>query len=165
MDLRRGRAGGRGYGRGAARVGACAVTLSLAAALCGAAGTASASTGAAAGTAGAFAGAAAGTAGASAGAAAAPVRGAAPAGSQVAKICAEPSSGAVLATGSHRTPAGAPAAAVRVDQVGYPSGAAKLAEIMTKARPSGSLPGGGLHWVVVRAGSCTVAASGQTRQD
>ena len=141
------------------------MALSLAAALCGAAGTAGASTGAAAGTARTSAGAAAGTAGASAGAAAAPVRGAAPAGSQVAKICAEPSSGAVLATGSHRTPAGAPAAAVRVDQVGYPSGAAKLAEIMTKARPSGSLPGGGLHWVVVRAGSCTVAASGKTRQD
>src|SRR3984885_1988383 len=153
MDLRRGWAGGRGYGRGAARAGACAVALSLAAALCGAAGTAGASTGAA---------------GASSGAstrAAAAVRGAAPAGSQVAKICAEPSPGAVLATGSHRTPAGPPAAAVRVDQVGYPSGAAKLAEIMTKARPSGGPPGGGLHWVVVRAGSCTVAASGKTRQD
>ncbi len=83
-----------------------------------------------------------------------------PAGSQVAKICAGPSSGAVLTTGSHRTPAGAPAAAIRVDQVGYPSGAAKLAEIMTKARPSGDL-----HWVVVRAGTCTVAASGVARQN
>ena len=80
-------------------------------------------------------------------------------GSQVAKICAEPSSGAVLATGSHAAPAGAPAAAIRVDQVGYPSGAVKLAEIMTRARPSG------LHWVVVRAGSCTVAASGVARQN
>src|SRR5580704_6872327 len=160
MDLRLGQAGGRGYGRGAVRAGACAVTLSLAAALCGAAGTAGASTGAAAGTAGASAGAAAGTAGASAGALAAPVRGAAPAGSPVAKICAEPSPGAVLATGSHRTPAGAPAAAIRVDQVGYPSGAAKLAEIMTKARPSGDL-----RWVLVRAGSCTVAASGVARQN
>src|SRR5580700_8884751 len=153
MDLRRGWAGGSGYGRGAARAGACVVALSLAAALCGAAGTAGASTGS-------FAGAAAGTAGASAGALAAPVRGAAPAGSPVAKICAEPSPGAVLATGSHRTPAGPPAAAVRVDQVGYPSGAAKLAEIMTKARPSGDL-----HWVLVRAGSCTVAASGVARQN
>ncbi|MGI8449778.1 MAG: glycoside hydrolase family 9 protein, partial [Streptosporangiaceae bacterium] len=74
-------------------------------------------------------------------------------------------SGGVLTTGSHRTPAGAPAAVIRVDQVGYPSGAAKLAEIMTKARPSADLPGGGLHWVVVRAGSCTVAASGVARQD
>ena len=71
----------------------------------------------------------------------------------------------MLTTGSHRKPAGAPAAAIRVDQVGYPSGAAKLAEIMTKARPSGDLPGGGLHWVLVRAGSCTVAASGVARQN
>ena len=149
MDLGRGQAGGRGYGRGAARAGACAVAFSLAAALCGAAGTADASTGAAAGTAGASTGTAEGL-----------VRGAAPAGSQVAKICAEPSSGAVLTTGSNAAPAGAPAAAVRVDQVGYPSGAAKLAEIMTKARPPG-----GLHWVVVRAGSCTVAASGVALED
>ena len=66
----------------------------------------------------------------------------------------------MLATGSHRTPAGPPAAAIRVDQVGYPSGAAKLAEIMTRARPAGDL-----RWVVVRAGSCTVAASGVARQD
>jgi endoglucanase len=116
------------------------VAFSLAAAFCGAAGAAGASTGAA-------------------GAAAGPVRGAATR-SQVAKICAEPSSGAVLATGSHRTPAGAPAAAVRVDQVGYPSGAAKLAEIMTRSRPATAL-----RWVVVRAGSCTVAASGVARQD
>ena len=125
------------------------MALSLAAALCGAAGAAGASTGAAAGT-----------AGASTRAAAAPVRGAAPVGSQVAKICAEPSSGAVLTTAARAAAAGAPAAAIRVDQVGYPSGAAKLAEIMTKARPSGAL-----RWVVVRAGSCTVAASGVARQD
>ena len=122
---------------GAARAGACAAAFSLAAALLaaapGAAGTAAASTGAAGGT---------------------------PGGPAAAKICAEPSSGGVLTTGSHRTPAGAPAAAVRVDQVGYPSGAAKLAEIMTRARPQGDL-----HWVVVRAGSCTVAASGVARQD
>jgi endoglucanase len=100
--------------------------------------------------------------GGGAGTAAASTRagGGTPAGSQVAKICAEPSSGAVLTTGSHRRPAGAPAAAIRVDQVGYPSGAAKLAEIMTKARPSGDL-----HWVVVRAGTCTVAASGVARQN
>jgi hypothetical protein len=113
MDLGRGWAGRRGHRRGAARTGACAAAFSLAAALLTAAlgaGTAGASTGAGRGT---------------------------PAGPQVAKICAEPSTGAVLTTGPHRTPAGAPAAAIRVDQVGYPSGAAKLAEIMTKARPSG----------------------------
>ena len=118
------------------------MVVGLLAAFCGAAGTAGAATGAGAGPASGL------------------VRGAAPAGSQVAKICAEPSSGAVLTTGSHAAPAGAPAAAIRVDQVGYPSGAAKLAEIMTKARPRG-----GLHWVVVRAGSCTVAASGVARED
>ena len=122
---------------GAVRAGACAAAFSLAAALLaaapGAAGAAAASTGAA---------------------------GVTPGGPAVARICAEPSPGGVLTTGSRRTPGRAPAAAVRVDQVGYPSGAAKLAEIMTRARPSG-----GLHWVVVRAGSCTVAASGVARQD
>ncbi|HEX3390684.1 MAG TPA: glycoside hydrolase family 9 protein [Streptosporangiaceae bacterium] len=144
MDPRRGRQGRTWLGRtrrGVARPGA----LVLAAALCGAAvpatalgGAASASTGSGGGT---------------------------PGGSAVAKICAEPSSGAVLTTGSHRKPAGAPAAAIRVDQVGYPSGAAKLAEIMTKAKPASDLPGGGLRWVLVRAGSCTVAASGVARQN
>ena len=154
MDPRRGRQGRTRLGRtrrGAARAGACAAAFSLAVALCGAAqggavpggaelgGAASASTGSDGGT---------------------------PGGPAIAKICAEPSSGAVLATGSHRRPAGAPAAAIRVDQVGYPSGAAKLAEIMTKAKPSSAgLPNAGLHWVLVRAGSCTVAASGLARQN
>ncbi len=154
MDPRRGRQGRTRLGRtrrGAARAGACAAAFSLAVALCGAAqggavpggaelgGAASASTGSGGGT---------------------------PGGPAIAKICAEPSSGAVLATGSHRRPAGAPAAAIRVDQVGYPSGAAKLAEIMTKAKPSSAgLPNAGLHWVLVRAGSCTVAASGLARQN
>ena len=135
---------------GAVRAGACAAAFSLAAALV----TAAPLT-AALGASTAAAGASATTAGASAAA----VSGR-PGGPGVAKICAEPSSGGVLATGSHRTPAGAPAAAIRVDQVGYPSGAAKLAEIMTRARPVGDL-----RWVVVRAGSCTVAASGVARQD
>ena len=169
MDLGRGRAGGPGHRRsparagtaragaaragaaragavragvsracglraGAARAGACAAAFSLAAALLaaapGAAGTAAASTAAAGGT---------------------------PGGPAAAKICAEPSSGGVLTTGSHRTPAGAPAAAVRVDQVGYPSGAAKLAEIMTRAKPAGrpSLGGGPgrvLHGGCLRGG-------------
>jgi endoglucanase len=116
------------------------VAFSLAAALCAAAPAGAASAGAASAAAG--------------------PGGGTPGGAAVAKICAEPSSGAVLTTGSHRKAAGAPAAAVRVDQVGYPSGAAKLAEIMTKARPSGDL-----HWVLVRAGSCTVAASGVARQN
>jgi endoglucanase len=148
MDLRSWRQGRTRLGRtrrAAARAGACGAAVSLAAALCAAAPATAAPAGAElAGTASAAAGPGGGT----------------PGGSAVAKICAEPSSGAVLTTGSHRKPAGAPAAAIRVDQVGYPSGAAKLAEIMTKARPSGHL-----HWVLVRAGSCTVAASGVTRQN
>src|SRR5580704_8028200 len=147
MDLRSWRQGGTRLGRpqlartrrAAARAGACAVAFSLAAALCAAAPAGAASAGAAS---------------------AAGPGGGTPGGAAVAKICAEPSSGAVLTTGSHRKAAGAPAAAVRVDQVGYPSGAAKLAEIMTKARPPGDL-----HWVLVRAGSCTVAASGVARQN
>lgn len=158
MDLRRGRQGRTRLGRpqlartrrGAARAGACAAAFSLAAALCGAAPGGAALAGAGLG----------GAASASTGSG-----GGQPGGPAVAKICAEPSSGAVLTTGSHRKPAGAPAAAIRVDQVGYPSGAAKVAEIMTKARPSGDLPGGGLRWVLVRAGSCTVAASGLARQN
>jgi endoglucanase len=81
-------------------------------------------------------------------------------GSAVQKICHEPAPSSVLSTGSHRTPAGPPAAAIRVDQVGYPTGAAKQAEIMTKSKPASAL-----HWVVVRAGSCTVAASGLARPD
>ena len=152
------------------RAGACGAALSLAAALCAAAPAGAASAGAAsagaasagAATAGAgLAGAAPARAGL-AGAAGAPTgSGRGTPGSAIAKICAEPSSGAVLTTGSHRKPAGAPAAAIRVDQVGYPSGGAKLAEIMTRARPSSA----GLHWVLVRAGSCTVAASGVARQN
>ncbi|HEY2130582.1 MAG TPA: glycoside hydrolase family 9 protein [Streptosporangiaceae bacterium] len=81
-------------------------------------------------------------------------------GSAVQKICHEPAPSSVLSTGSHRTPAGAPAAAIRVDQVGYPTSALKQAEIMTKSKPASAL-----HWVVVRAGSCTVAASGLARPD
>jgi len=81
-------------------------------------------------------------------------------GSAVQKICHEPDPSSVLTTGSHRTPAGAPAAAIRVDQVGYPAGAVKQAEIMTKAKPASAL-----RWVVVRAGSCTVAASGRAPTD
>jgi endoglucanase len=80
--------------------------------------------------------------------------------SAVQKICHEPAPSSVLSTGSHRTPAGAPAAAIRVDQVGYPTGALKQAEIMTRSKPASAL-----HWVVVRAGSCMVAASGLARPD
>jgi Cellulase N-terminal ig-like domain len=81
-------------------------------------------------------------------------------GTAVQKICHEPAPTSVLSTGSHRTPSGPPAAAIRVDQVGYPTGALKQAEIMTKSKPAHAL-----HWVVVRAGSCAVAASGLAGPD
>jgi endoglucanase len=152
-----------GTRRAAARAGACAAAFSLAAALCAAAPGGTALGGAAPG--GTELDAVVSTATGSGGGTPGGSGGGTSGGPGIAKICAEPSSGAVLATGSHRKPAGAPAAAIRVDQVGYPSGAAKLAEIMTKARPSGDLPGGGLHWVLVRAGSCAVAASGVARQN
>jgi endoglucanase len=77
------------------------------------------------------------------------------------RICHAPAPRSVLATGSHRKPASGPAAAIRVDQVGYPAGSVKQAEIMSRAKP----PSGGLHWVLVRAGSCTVAAAGAARED
>ena len=128
MDRGPGWAGGRGHGRRLARAGAYATAFSLTAALLTAAPAGAAATGG--------------------GSTAAP--GGTPGESQVAKICAEPSSGAVLTTGSHRAPAAAPAAAIRVDQVGYPSGAAKLAEIMTKAKPHEDLPGGGVRWWAAR---------------
>ena len=154
MDLRSWRQGRTRLGRpqlartrrAAARAGACAAAFSLAAALCAAAPAGAAPAGAA--LAGAeLAGAASAATGSGGGTP----------GSAIAKICAEPSSGAVLTTGSHRKPAGAPAAAIRVDQVGYPSGAAKLAEIMTKARPSrrsalGPGPGRVLHGGRLRGG-------------
>ena len=92
--------------------------------------------------------------------AAGPASAAASGGSPVQKICHQPAPSSVLTTGSHRVPAGAPAAAIRVDQVGYPAGAVKQAEIMTGAKPASPL-----HWVVVRAGSCAVVASGLARQD
>ena len=76
------------------------------------------------------------------------------------KICHEPAPSSVLTTGSHRAAAGPPAAAIRVDQVGYPAGAVKQAEIMTKSKPASAL-----RWVVVRAGSCTVAAAGLAGPD
>ncbi|HTT53821.1 MAG TPA: glycoside hydrolase family 9 protein [Streptosporangiaceae bacterium] len=92
--------------------------------------------------------------------AAGPASAAASRGSPAQRICHQPAPSSVLTTGSHRGPAGAPAAAIRVDQVGYPAGAVKQAEIMTRAKPASAL-----HWVVVRAGSCTAVASGLARQD
>ena len=72
---------------------------------------------------------------------------------------------------------------IRVDQVGYPAAAPKLAEIMTSAtrasgpgrardarqaggsKQAGRVPGAGLRWVLVRAGTCAIAASGVASHD
>src|SRR5260370_22531405 len=50
----------------------------------------------------------------------------------------------------------APAAVIRVDQVGYPTAGPTLAEIMTAPRFRGDV-----RWVLVRSGSCTIAAPGR----
>ncbi|MGO9298636.1 MAG: glycoside hydrolase family 9 protein [Streptosporangiaceae bacterium] len=76
-------------------------------------------------------------------------------------ICREPAPGAHLATGARAAAtAPAPAAVIRADQVGYPAGARKLAEIMTTTRRPH-----GVRWVLVRAGSCTAVAAGTARRD
>src|SRR5579871_4460200 len=57
------------------------------------------------------------------------------------------------ATGKVKDAKPAPAEAFRVDQVGYPAGGQKLAEIMTRSRH------GGLAWTLIRAaghGFCAV---------
>ena len=80
-----------------------------------------------------------------------------------AAACGQPQQASTPAA-PHSRGAAAPAAVIRVDQVGYPATAPKLGEIMTSA----AMPSG-VGWVLVRAGQagskCTVAASGTTRQD
>jgi len=80
------------------------------------------------------------------------------------KVCRQPAPSSTPVRGSARQAAKAaappPAAVIRVDQVGYPTAAPKLAEVMTAAG-QGADPG----WVLVRAGTCAVAASGVASQD
>lgn len=80
----------------------------------------------------------------------------------------------VAGQGSIRAAATArpPAAEIRVDQVGYPARAAKLAEIMTTPRffstPAPGEPSptaSGAAWTLVRRGHCKVVAHGIARQD
>ena len=88
----------------------------------------------------------------------------------VAAACRVPAGRPVVHTG--RAAAGsagatvrAPRAVIRVDQLGYPTGAAKLAEIMTSPRFARSHPRG-IGWELLRRGkACEVAASGITRTD
>jgi endoglucanase len=80
------------------------------------------------------------------------------------KVCRQPAPSSTPVRGSARqaakTAAPRPAAVIRVDQVGYPVAAPKLAEIMTA-----SMPGAGPSWVLVRAGTCAIAASGVASQN
>lgn len=90
--------------------------------------------------------------------------------------CLAPAGHAVVVAGPQagreagRAPAGAPAAVIRVDQLGYPARAAKLAEIMTRGlsqRGSGppSPAKAGPGWELVKQGSCAVVARGLARGD
>ena len=77
-------------------------------------------------------------------------------------VCRQRSPGSTAVSGSRPAAKAAPApgAVIRVDQVGYPVAARKLGEIMTTTRRPH-----GVRWVLVRAGSCTIAASGTARRD
>ena len=87
----------------------------------------------------------------------------APSPAAVRTICGDPAPGGTPVSGSGPS-APPPAAAIRVDQVGYATDAAKLAEIMTTTRPAHALT-----WVLVRRGpqprACAVAAAGVASQD
>jgi endoglucanase len=96
------------------------------------------------------------------------------------RVCRQPAPASTPVTGSARQAAKAarpPAALIRVDQVGYPTAAPKLAEIMTASMWAGdSRQAGGTKragvmrrarpgWVLVRAGTCAIAASGVASRD
>ncbi|MGI9007815.1 MAG: glycoside hydrolase family 9 protein, partial [Streptosporangiaceae bacterium] len=74
---------------------------------------------------------------------------------------------AAAAAACHAPPSGprrgadgaAPAAVIRVDQVGYPTGAAKLAAVMTHTSH------GGLRWALITGRGCHVVATGVARSD
>jgi len=55
--------------------------------------------------------------------------------------------------------AAAPAAVIRVDQIGYPRTARKLAAIMTRSKRAGT------RWELISRGSCQVLAHGAARRD
>ena len=145
--------------RAGARVAVTVTVLSMALSMCAVASGAVASGAVASGAV---------ASGAAASGAAAGMAGARPAGvSQAAArvACSQPAQASTPVAGSRKQAAKAPpAAAIRVDQVGYPSAAAQRAEIMTTTnQPKG------IRWVLVRAGakagSCTIAASGTARRD
>jgi endoglucanase len=68
---------------------------------------------------------------------------------QAAAICAAPAAGGAAG------PPAAPAAQLRVDQAGYPTGAPAVAELMTASRDQAAR-----RWLLVRRDGCTVTATG-----
>ncbi len=77
----------------------------------------------------------------------------APAAAAIAAACRAPANGA--RPGQDGSP---PAAVIRVDQVGYPNTAAKLAAVMTHSHR------GGLRWALISRRGCHVVALGIARQ-
>jgi endoglucanase len=82
----------------------------------------------------------------------------------IAAACHAPANGAERGSSGSRAERGSsgspPAAVVRVNQVGYPIGAVKLAEVMTHVRG-----GGGLRWALISRHGCHVVARGSTQTD
>ncbi len=81
-------------------------------------------------------------------------------------LCHLPVARAVLTTGrgaptkaEARAAKTRPAAVIRVDQIGYPTSAKKLAEIMTTSRRATP------RWELIKHGSCRVVARGTARAD
>jgi len=92
---------------------------------------------------------------------------AAPSGFPTQRVCRAPAGKPVQvtgrgATGKVKAAKPAPAQVIRVDQLGYPASAQKLAEIMTRSRHAG------VAWTLIRQaghGFCAVAARGVARRD
>ncbi len=78
-----------------------------------------------------------------------------------AQACHAPAAGGTFGSrpSAGATPGAPPAAVIRVNQLGYPLMASKLAEIMTRSR--GQAP----HWELISRGSCRVVAHGVARTD
>jgi endoglucanase len=84
-------------------------------------------------------------------------------------VCSAPAGHAVAVAGPQagqaagRAPAEAPGFAIRVDQLGYPARAAKLAEIMVREQPQRSgppQPVQAIGWELIRQGTCAVVGHG-----
>src|SRR5215472_249426 len=81
------------------------------------------------------------------------------AGGTVVAPCLQPAAHPVVADAAAQATGSAPSAVIRVDQVGYPARAPKLAEIMTRTRRAS------IGWELISQGSCAVVARGVARHD